>query len=704
MTKHKTLHFFQTTFPLLLLMLLIEGMPAFAQSFTKEVEPNDTPATAQPLPATPVRVRADLFRVPFSAGVDVDVYSFTAAAGNRAYAATMTSFSGESTDTVIDILNVGGVAVLETDHEDGTVAGDASNIGGLTLASAGTYYVRVRQFSTTSLEGTIRPYDLYVRVLSGAPTPETEPNNNGGTPNSLPANGWVRGVISPAADNDTYAVAANAGDTIVAILDVDPERDAPEWNARLGIGLFNNNFLLANGSAVGGALDDANPSEALFMTVKSNGTYKVYVDEAISGGATNYTYNLSVSVIPGYNLRTYTNYTGTGGAIADLATTNFTLNIPDARIIEHLQLKLNITHAATTDLDVSLISPDGNEVVLFDDPPTSAGVAAPQINFTLDDEAAIPVSIFSFHSGMNYMPELYARLGYFKGQQAQGTWTLRVRDDSTANAGTLNSWSLSVSEEPLTCPGTATTIFFRNFEGGDGGFTHSGAQDEWAHGLPSGASAPITTAHSGTNCWKTDLTGTYNASCNQDLLSPNIDLAAVTDPIILSWWQEYQLESASFDQAWVEVREVGNPANSRKLWEWKGATQTRSVGSPATTVQMSAGWGLMKYDITDFAGKNVEVRFHLESDSTVQFAGLAIDDVRVTACEQQPVLSAIRQGANILLSWSTNAAGFTLESKTNLGSANSWSSVLPLPVVVNGRNTVTNPVSGPRKFYRLNRP
>jgi subtilisin-like proprotein convertase family protein len=624
---------------------------ALGTASTTEAEPNDTPATAQFLPTTPVRVRADLFRSPFTtaAAVDVDIYSFTAAAGDRVYAATMTGFSGGSTDTQIDILASDGTTVLETDDEDGTISGSASNIAGTVLATAGTYYVRVRQFTTSSLSGTVRPYDLYVRVLSGTPTPETEPNNNG-APQALAANGWMSGAITPLNDSDTYTVQANAGDTIVTILDVNPERDATIWNARVGIGNFNNNILLANGSAVGGTFDDANPSEALFMTVQTTGIYQVYVDESpttptATGAATN-TYHLSVSVIPA-TPRTCTTYTGgTTGPIADVATTNFTLAIPDNRIIGSLQLSLNATHAATADLDVSLISPDGNEVVLFDDPPTTAGATAPQINTTLDDEAAIPISNFGIHSGPKYQPELFARMAYFKGMQAQGTWTLRVRDDLTANTGTVNSWSLTVCDDTATpsCPSPLQSIYSSDFETSDGGFTHSGTQDEWARGLPSGASAPITTCHSGTNCWKTDLTGTYNASSNQDLLSPSIDLTSVTGSVSLSWWQKYQMEAASFDSAYVEVREVGNPANARRVWEWKGATMTRSVGSPAVTVQMSAGWGLMKADISSFAGKNVEVRYHLDSDGTGQFSGFAVDDVSVAACP------TVQGGGNLIIS------------------------------------------------------
>jgi hypothetical protein len=57
----------------------------------------------------------------------------------------------------------------------------------------------------------------------------------------------------------------------------------------------------------------------------------------------------------------------------------------------------------------------------------------------------------------------------------------------------------------------------------------------------------------------------------------------------------------------------------------------------------------------------------------------------------------------VLLTWPTNAAGFTLQSTTNLSSA-VWSTNLPAPVVVNGQFTVTNPISGTQQFFRLSNP
>jgi uncharacterized repeat protein (TIGR03803 family) len=66
-----------------------------------------------------------------------------------------------------------------------------------------------------------------------------------------------------------------------------------------------------------------------------------------------------------------------------------------------------------------------------------------------------------------------------------------------------------------------------------------------------------------------------------------------------------------------------------------------------------------------------------------------------------PLLTIISSGTNVVLTWPTAAAGFTLQSTTNLVSPAIWSTVSPAPVVVNGQNTVTNPISGTRKFFRL---
>jgi len=67
----------------------------------------------------------------------------------------------------------------------------------------------------------------------------------------------------------------------------------------------------------------------------------------------------------------------------------------------------------------------------------------------------------------------------------------------------------------------------------------------------------------------------------------------------------------------------------------------------------------------------------------------------------QPFLTIQRTaGTNIVLSWSTNFTGYTLEASTNLNS-NVWNDVSAQPVVSGTNNAVTNSTAAPARFYRL---
>lgn len=595
------------------------------QGFGGEVEPNGTAATATPLAGNDVVVRANIFP-----NGDLDFYSFTAAAGDRVYVATQTSFSANgSSDSQLDVLDTDGTTSLEFDDDNGTFGGLSSSIAGVTIPAPGTYYVRVKHFSATNQ---LRPYDLHFRLQSGAPVAEVEPNDTTGTAQSLPASGWISGSTSSTTDADYYSVSLNAGDTLSVSLDLDPERDTVEWNGQLGVAIFGGFILTINDA--GGAGPD---SEAHFMTVPTAGTYYVRVNLP-TGGTTFGTYHLSVSVKPradeGVNCTTYSSTDVPQTIPTGPGLVSSTITVPGNPRIADLDVSIQLTHASMPDLDVHLRSPAGNDNGLF----TDIGVNTNQtMNLTIDDEAAIPLGTYTVLDQMVQSPELAYRLAWFDGEDAGGTWTLDLRDDTTANGGTLTGWSIRVCEPPPppACPpGFApVTVYSSDFEAGDGGFTHSGTADEWERGLPT--FAPLTTCASGSNCWVTDLDNTYNASSNQDLLSPNINLAGLVAPVVVRWAQRYQVESASFDHFSVDVQQAGG-SNPTRLFEWLDATMTDSVGNPTVTVQESAGWGVFERRADAYAGLNTELRFHLDSDTTVQLAGLAIDDVSVTACQPAP--------------------------------------------------------------------
>jgi len=66
-----------------------------------------------------------------------------------------------------------------------------------------------------------------------------------------------------------------------------------------------------------------------------------------------------------------------------------------------------------------------------------------------------------------------------------------------------------------------------------------------------------------------------------------------------------------------------------------------------------------------------------------------------------PPLTITLSGTNDVVTWPTNVLVFTLQSTTNLAPPVVWTIISPPYAVVNGQNTVTNPLSGTQTFYRL---
>jgi uncharacterized repeat protein (TIGR03803 family) len=66
-----------------------------------------------------------------------------------------------------------------------------------------------------------------------------------------------------------------------------------------------------------------------------------------------------------------------------------------------------------------------------------------------------------------------------------------------------------------------------------------------------------------------------------------------------------------------------------------------------------------------------------------------------------PELTISVVGNNVVLTWPANATGFNLQSTTNFAPTAIWNGVTPGPTVINGLNTVTNPIVGGQNYYRL---
>lgn len=68
-----------------------------------------------------------------------------------------------------------------------------------------------------------------------------------------------------------------------------------------------------------------------------------------------------------------------------------------------------------------------------------------------------------------------------------------------------------------------------------------------------------------------------------------------------------------------------------------------------------------------------------------------------------PRLTISLSGDNLILSWPTNATGFSLQSTTNPALPSSWSPSLIQGIVMDAENVVTNPISDAQMFFRLSK-
>ncbi|MDP2902510.1 MAG: proprotein convertase P-domain-containing protein, partial [Methylovulum sp.] len=137
-------------------------------------------------------------------------------------------------------------------------------------------------------------------------------------------------------------------------------------------------------------------------------------------------------------------------AIPDNGTASSTLTVNGmGGLITDLNVSVSIDHPWDTDLEVYLITPDGQAIELFTD------VGGRGDNFTdtvLDNEASASIINGSAPFTGSYRPE--GNLASTYGLSPNGVWTLKVTDDELLFTGTLNAWGLAISAFQANNPPT----------------------------------------------------------------------------------------------------------------------------------------------------------------------------------------------------------------------------------------------------------
>ena len=124
--------------------------------------------------------------------------------------------------------------------------------------------------------------------------------------------------------------------------------------------------------------------------------------------------------------------------------------------------------------------------------------------------------------------------------------------------------------------------------------------------------------HSGVNCAGTNLDGNYPNNTDSRLISPSIQLPAVSgdEEIHLRFWHWFSYRD---DQGYIQVSTYDESTGEWSSWETIGGT-----------VNSSSDWALSARELTNYAGQKVRIAFYHTADSYDTASGWYIDDVIIT--------------------------------------------------------------------------
>ncbi|MDE3246308.1 MAG: proprotein convertase P-domain-containing protein, partial [Acidobacteriota bacterium] len=132
------------------------------------------------------------------------------------------------------------------------------------------------------------------------------------------------------------------------------------------------------------------------------------------------------------------------------------INVPAAGTIANVKVKVRIASTWPGDLTISLVSPNGTEVVLENDPsdPFGTGFGSGSLDcsgtFTVfDDAAATSILAGSSPWAGSFRP--VSPLSAMNGGPANGNWTLKIHDIIGGDSNTLYCWQIEVTAGTPVC-------------------------------------------------------------------------------------------------------------------------------------------------------------------------------------------------------------------------------------------------------------
>ena len=164
--------------------------------------------------------------------------------------------------------------------------------------------------------------------------------------------------------------------------------------------------------------------------------------------------------------------------------------------------------------------------------------------------------------------------------------------------------------------------------------TENAQYNSWEYGMPQ--ATDIDTAFTGEYAYVTNLTGNYNNAELSYLVSPCMDFSNFSEDPTFRCAIYYETEQ-NYDGAWLEGStddgltwsKIGTVGTGTNWYNFNNTTQ----GLFDVWAGDSEGWLIAENILEGYAGEPVvRLRFVFDSDGSVTYEGIAIDDISIEGC------------------------------------------------------------------------
>ena len=209
-----------------------------------------------------------------------------------------------------------------------------------------------------------------------------------------------------------------------------------------------------------------------------------------------------------------------------------------------------------------------------------------------------------------------------------------LQNNTTTDTLTIGNPARAIQEDLVytaTVSGAGGAI--EDFEATNGGYTSGGTNNSWEWGTPNYGNGPAT-AHSGTKCWGTNLTGDFNDNEYSHVESTPFDLTGAVSPELV-YYHWFDMGATCYDGVNLKVSNDGGTTWTLIIPDCGYTCNCSNLDNEDVFGGYGTGtWDEVRFNLSSYVDDTIIIRWRLGTSGVVPNPGYYLDDVEITGLTQ----------------------------------------------------------------------